>query len=289
MIRRTTAAAAAALLVFALGACAAPAAPAAEPTASPSAPEGETVVYRTIDGVDLSADVCEPEDDGEARAAMILLHGGGFTEGSRKSVGELCRQFAKMGVVGFAIDYRLLPDHPYPAPVEDANAAVAWLQQPEISAAYGVDPTRIGMLGSSAGAIITATVATEAESGLAVAAALSPVADMTTSGLLLGSPTPAAAATILAYLGCASLDDCPQSAEASPLTSVSEGDVPLFLAVGSKELVPREQVEALHDALVANGVPTDLAVVSGERHGLALLSDDVRAKMFEFVSEHLAS
>lgn len=288
MIRRTTAAALAALLMLALGACATPAAPAAEP--SPSASVGEeTTVYRTIDGVDLSADVCRPDGDGEARPAMILLHGGGFTEGSRKSVGELCRQFAKMGVVGFAIDYRLLPDHPYPAPVEDANAAVAWLQQPEIAATYGVDPARIGMLGSSAGAIITATVATEPDSGLAVAAALSPVADMTMSGLALGSPTPAAAATILAYLGCASLDDCPQSAEASPLSSVSGDDAPIFLAVGSKELVPREQVEALHDALAASGVPTDLAVVSGERHGLALLSDEVRTRMFEFVSERLAS
>lgn len=249
----------------------------------------ETVVYHTVEGKDLSADICLPDGDDEGRPAMILVHGGGFTEGSRTSMGELCNRFAGMGVVGVAIEYRLLPDHPYPAPVDDANAAVQWLRQPEVAAQYGVDPERVGMLGSSAGAIIAASVATEPDSGLAVAAALSPVADMTMSGLKLGTPTAAAAATILAYLGCPSIEDCPQSEAASPIKAVTEDDAPIFLAVGSRELVPREQVEALHAALESAGVETELTVVPGERHGLGLLTDDVRRNMFDFISQHLES
>ena len=220
---------------------------------------------------------------------MILVHGGGFTEGSRASMGELCKQFAQRGIVGVAIDYRMLPDFAYPAPVDDANAAVAWLQQPDTAEQYGIDPARVGMLGSSAGAIITASVATEPDTGLAAAVALSPVADMRPSGLSLGTPTPEATATILAYLGCTSIEDCPPSAAASPLNAVSADDAPLFLAVGSRELVPREQVEALHDALTAAGVPTELTVLAGQRHGLGLLTDELRASMFEFVTARLES
>ncbi len=165
----------------------------------------------------------------------------------------------------------------------------AWLREPATAEQYGIDPARIGMLGSSAGAIITASVATEPDTGIAAGIALSPVADMTPRGLNLGTPTEAAAATILAYLGCTSIDACPSGIEASPLEAVSSDDAPLFLAVGSRELVPREQVEALHDALVAANVPTELNVLAGERHGLALLSDEVRAAMFEFVTARLES
>ncbi|TDN90547.1 alpha/beta hydrolase [Microbacterium sp. BK668] len=282
----------AALIAVVLTSCTTPAVPTSTGSGTPTtaAADGrESVVYRTVDGDTLSADICLPDAEGQNRPAMILVHGGGFTEGSRSSMGALCDQFASRGIVGVAIDYRLLPDHPYPAPVEDANAAVAWLRQPDIAAQYGVDAERVGMLGSSAGAIITASVATEPDSGLAAAAALSPVGDMTVSGLELGTPTAAAAATILAYLGCPSIEDCPQSEAASPTKAVDANDVPLFLAVGSRELVPREQVEALHSELAAAGVPTEVMVVSGDRHGLALLNDDVRRSLFEFLSEHLES
>jgi acetyl esterase len=289
MIRRITAAACTALLILGLGACGStPRAP-GEATSLAVPKDFETTVYHEVDGQKLSADVCVPKDASTARAAMILVHGGGFTEGSRASMRELCEQFAQRGIVGVAIDYRLLPDHPYPAPVDDANAAVAWLEQPETSARYGVDPARVGMLGSSAGAIITASIATEPDTGIAAAVAFSPVADMSPSGLTLGTPTPEAIATILAYLGCTSIEDCPQAAAASPLSAVSEGDAPLFLAVGSRELVPREQVEALDAALEADGVPTELTVLPGERHGLALLTDKVRTAMFDFVTAKLES
>lgn len=287
MIHRTTFAALAAVLIVGLSACASP----AEPRSGASSPAGgvQTTVYREVAGTQLPADICLPQDGEKQHAAMILIHGGGFTEGSRSSMRELCEQFADRGVVGVAIDYRMLPDYAYPAPVEDANAAVSWLKQPEIAARYGIDPERIGMLGSSAGAIITASVATEADTGLAAAVALSPVADMTPSGLTLGTPSAEAKATILAYLGCKDLEACPQAVAASPLKAVSADDAPIFLAVGSRELVPKEQVKALDEALKAAGVPTEFTVLAGTRHGLALLTDKVRGEIFDFVKEKLQS
>ncbi len=288
MIQRTTAAALAAVLLVGLTACAPAAAPAAH-TSSPTSGGVQTTVYQEVDGKKLSADVCLPQDAAKQHPAMILVHGGGFTEGSRSSMRKLCEQFAQRGVVGVAIDYRMLPDYAYPVPVEDANSAVAWVKKPAIAAKYGIDPERVGMLGSSAGAIITASVATEPNTGLAAAVALSPVADMTPSGLSLGTPSPEAIATILAYLGCTDLASCPQAVAASPLKAVSAGTAPLFLAVGSRELVPRQQVEALHTALETAQVPTELTVLAGERHGLALLTDKLRGAIFDFVKARLES
>ncbi|GAA1944274.1 alpha/beta hydrolase [Microbacterium deminutum] len=287
MIQRATTAALAAILLVGLSACASTGEP--RSTTSAAAVDVQTTVYHEVDGKKLDADVCLPRNAHKDRAAMILVHGGGFTEGSRSSMRKLCEQFAQRGVVGVAIDYRMLPDFAYPAPVDDANSAVAWLKQPDIAAQYAIDPARIGMLGSSAGAIITASVATEPDTGIAAGVALSPVADMTPSGLTLGTPSPEAIATILAYLGCTKIDDCPQSVPASPLKAVSKGDAPLFLAGGSRELVPRQQVKALHDALQAAGVPTELTVLAGERHGLALLTDKMRNAIFDFVKARLQS
>ncbi|MFH8252105.1 alpha/beta hydrolase [Microbacterium sp. B2969] len=291
MIHRSTSLlAAAAAIALALAGCASPGAsgaPAGERTPSATGTATAAEVYRTVDGTDLKAEFCEPEGVDSPVPAVVLLHGGGFSEGSRSSMMQLCADAAAQGIVGVTVDYRLLPQNSYPAQIDDAAAAVAWLKEPEVAAAHGIDPAHIGMIGSSAGAIITATLATRSDSGLTAAAALSPVSDMTADGLALGTPTNEAIATILAYLGCSDIADCPVGAEASPLLAVSAGDTPMFLAGGTRELVPAGQVEALHDALVAAGVPTELVMSPGERHGLALLTDDVRAKMFDFLKEQL--
>ncbi|WP_345801560.1 alpha/beta hydrolase [Microbacterium sp. AZCO] len=289
MIHRSTLiASAAAVVALALAGCA-PTAPSGAPTggSTPEPTATTTVVYRTVDGTDLHAEICEPAAADAPAPAVILLHGGGFSEGSRASMLTLCEESAAQGIVGVAIDYRLLPENHYPAQVDDAAAAVAWLKEPDVAAQYGVDPAHIGMIGSSAGAIITATLATRADSGITAAAALSPVSDMTPSGLELGTPTAEAVATILAYLGCKDVAACPVGQEASPLFAVSPATAPLFLAAGTRELVPVGQVDALHQALVDAGVPTELVTPAGERHGLALLTDDVRTKMFAFLKEQL--
>lgn len=251
-----------------------------------------TLTYSSAEGQDLKADVCSPKQGGTSASptgglpAVILLHGGGFIEGSRAQMRSLCTQFADQGIVGIAIDYRLLPDHSYPAQIDDASAAVAFFRG-EAGARFGIDPDHVGMLGSSAGAIVTATLAARGDSGLAAAAALSPVADMTPAGYDLGTASPEAEMSVLAYLGCASIDDCVDAKDASPLYSVSSSSTPLFLAVGSDELVPQQQVEALAGAYEANSDATDLVVVEGQKHGQALMTSKVRQRLAEFFQSYL--
>jgi acetyl esterase len=96
-------------------------------------------------------------DDAGARPALVFFHGGGFVFGDLDSHDELCRMLcfhAQVTVV--AIDYRLSPENPFPAAVQDATAAFAWVHAN--AAALGIDPARIAVGGDSAGGNLSAVV-----------------------------------------------------------------------------------------------------------------------------------
>ena len=83
----------------------------------------------------------------EPLPAVLWLHGGGFLLGSPKQDDALCRQIAdELGAIVVAPVYRLAPKHAFPAALDDAHAALAWLATRE-----DVDATRIAVAGASAG------------------------------------------------------------------------------------------------------------------------------------------
>ncbi|MEH1015651.1 alpha/beta hydrolase [Micromonospora sp. CPCC 206060] len=88
---------------------------------------------------------------------LVYLHGGGWTTGSAAGWDTPCRRIALVsGWAVLSLDYRLAPEHPYPAAVDDVDAALAWLRGP--AARYGVDCGQVAVGGDSAGAYL-ATVA----------------------------------------------------------------------------------------------------------------------------------
>ena len=83
--------------------------------------------------------------------AMLWIHGGGFLFGSPEfdEIGNI-ETARELGILIAAVDYRLGPQRPFPAPLDDCHAALAWLHAQ--AGALGVDPKRIAIGGSSAGA-----------------------------------------------------------------------------------------------------------------------------------------
>lgn len=96
--------------------------------------------------------------EGDMRPTLIFFHGGGFVVGDLETHDALCRQVARDGELRvIAVDYRLAPEHPFPAAADDAVAAtMSILRQP---AHFGVDAGRVAVGGDSAGGHLAAVVA----------------------------------------------------------------------------------------------------------------------------------
>ncbi|HET6859401.1 MAG TPA: alpha/beta hydrolase [Streptomyces sp.] len=89
---------------------------------------------------------------------VAYFHGGGWAVGSIDSFDSVARRLAAAsGAAVVSVGYRLAPEHPFPAPVEDCYAALTWMGAR--TAELGIDPARIGVAGSSAGGGLAAAVA----------------------------------------------------------------------------------------------------------------------------------
>jgi acetyl esterase/lipase len=94
---------------------------------------------------------------GEPLPTLVFFHGGGYVIGNLETHDGLCRMLAnESGARVIAVDYRMAPEHKFPAAVEDAYAAVNWIE--DNAASLGVDANRIAVGGDSAGGGLAAVV-----------------------------------------------------------------------------------------------------------------------------------
>jgi acetyl esterase len=107
------------------------------------------VVIREDGTTSIPATIFKPKAAGPF-PALVRVHGGAWNVGSRSGMEYVDRQLATCGIVVLAFDFRLAPDHPYPAQVQDTNLAVRWLKLHADD--YGVDSTMVGGAGDSSGA-----------------------------------------------------------------------------------------------------------------------------------------
>jgi len=193
---------------------------------------------------------------------VLYLHGGGYVIGSSRSHRHLAAAIAgAAGASALLLDYRLAPEHPFPAAVEDATAAYRWLLDQAIA------PERIVIAGDSAGGGLTvATLLALREARVPLPAGgvcISPWVDLTCSGA--SYRTMAAADPIVrragveemarAYLGATP----PRTPLASPLFADLRGLPPLLIHVGSDEVLLDDAVQLAERAKAA-GVDATLEI-----------------------------
>lgn len=111
---------------------------------------------------------------------LVYYHGGGWVIGGLDSHDNVCRSLAvRSGHAVLSVDYRLAPEHPFPAAAEDALCALRWAH--ENAAELGIDPDRIAVGGDSAGGNLTAVVAQQRPVPVVFQLLIYPATDMTMS------------------------------------------------------------------------------------------------------------
>ncbi len=203
-----------------------------------------------------------------AGPALLWIHGGGYVIGSAAQDDELCRRFAReLGATVASVDYRLAPEYPYPAPLEDCYSALTWL-----AGLPAVDPARIAIGGASAGGGLAAALALLArdrgEVPLAAQLLVYPMLDDRTverggldnPGHRLWNQSSNRFGWAC-YLG----DADPDVAVPARREDLS-GLPPAWMGVGTLDLFHDEDLDYA-ERLKAAGVPCQVEVVSGAFHG----------------------
>jgi len=203
------------------------------PTAEPVG-----VSYEEVDAGGVPAMWCRPAGAADDRA-MIWTHGGGYVVGSMHSHRKVAGHLAKAaGVPVLVLDYRRAPEHPHPAPLEDAVAAYRWLVGEQ-----GIAPEHIATTGDSAGGgLCTAMVLALRDAGDPLPAAvmpLSPWYDMEATGESVatnaGVDVLVQRDILLAMAGMFLGDASPQDPLANPLYADPTGLPPILIQVGGSE------------------------------------------------------
>jgi acetyl esterase/lipase len=235
--------------------------------------------------------VYRPENQPSKLPALLWIHGGGYVMGDIEQDDRLMKQMVKrIDCVTASVDYRLAPENPFPAPVEDCYAALKWLHTH--TAEFGVDPSRIAIGGASGGGGLTAGLALatrdRAEVPIIFQLLIYPMIDdrnVTPASYAITDPRmwnrEANRLGWKAYLGRdgGGADVSPYAA-ASRATNLANLP-PAYIPVGALDLFVDENIEYAQ-RLVQAGVPTELHVYPGAFHGFDLFAPSAKvSKQFK--------
>ncbi|HTP36624.1 MAG TPA: alpha/beta hydrolase [Candidatus Acidoferrales bacterium] len=247
-----------------------------------AAVEQKDVEYGRPDGKPLLLDLYVPDGAGPFPAA-ILVHGGGFDEGSKSTnVRPLFSVLADSGFAWFSIDYRLAPAARLPEAFADVRTAIRWVKAN--AAKYRVDVSRIALIGESAGGFLVNYTATHLTPDTRVAAVVDMYGPVDYEKIALerrDHPERFNMASInrhaangggIHFFGADTLDDAGRAKvrAASPIHAINKTMPPFLCIHGTKDdQVPYDQSPAMCDAMHKVGAVCELITIEGGGHGMS--------------------
>jgi acetyl esterase/lipase len=234
--------------------------------------------YTTIAGTTLTFDIAGPATGGPY-PFVLLIHGGGFVAGDKSDRRLDALVLAQHGYVAATINYRLMTTSPvtniFPTQPQDTRCALRYFRAH--ASQYAIDPARVGVMGTSAGAVMTGMFGTEAD----VSALDGPCADAAQpvsvravvpfyGAFDLHGPVGSDAhinALVPTWLGEPPANPTTEDL-ASSIMHVDPSDPPFLLVAGDADaLINPMQSQNMRDALQAGGVPATFLPLAGAAHG----------------------
>ena len=216
----------------------------------------------------LTLDAFVPEGAGPF-PTCILVHGGGFTKGDKTSfIKPLFEPLSKAGFAWFTINYRLAPDHRWPACLEDVETAIRWVRAH--AKEYKVDTARIALIGESAGGHLVSMAGVRSHGDTTLAAVVPFYAPHDLEFQADNRHTVGSSLTALFGIS-EELNDANRKVlrDASPSNHLKPGLPPFLLIHGDKDdKVPYEQSPRFQKKTRGLGNTCDLITTPGGSHGM---------------------
>jgi len=237
------------------------------------------VVFALAGDIELKLDITQPEKPNGI--AILFVHGGGWRMGSREMMAPIAQEMAGYGFTGISSQYRLNSAKNggvWPAHIHDTKAAIRWVRKH--AGELGIDPERIVLWGSSAGAHLVLLAGgtpddpkLEGELGpMGVSSKVAAVVAVhAPTGFHAGAPSGKHTSPLNALLGREGGTE-EDAKLAAPMSYVSAAFPPTLLLHGTVDkVVHHSQSQVMFDALRAARAPVDMHLYSGHAHGFARL------------------
>ncbi|HVY71523.1 MAG TPA: alpha/beta hydrolase [Verrucomicrobiae bacterium] len=256
--------------------------------------EMKDLEYGKVGERPLKLDLYAPENLTKPVPALVFIHGGAWSGGSRDVYKYYTVRYAKRGYVAVTVSYRLSGEAPFPAALEDVKCAVRWLRAN--AAKYHVDPGHIAAIGRSAGGHLALLAGYSAGApdlegtggNPGVSSAVQAVVDF--YGVYdMTTPFAQKAGSVKKFLGGKTYEEAPELwAKSSPSHYLKAGAPPTLILHGTiDDVVPIEQSDTLARRLKELNVPVTYDRLEGWPHAMDL-AEPVNERCQYFMNQFLA-
>lgn len=248
-----------------------------EPSIPENTQEFKDIEYKQVDTLSLKLDIYKRKDLTTPAPVLIFIHGGAWRSGHRSDYLPYLIDYANKGYVTATISYRLVKEAPYPAAIQDVNCAIRWVMRH--GGDYGMDVTRLALIGGSAGAHLAMMVGYGGNNKVFTGECAIDSASTDIKAIVdLYGPTDLTTSyaretyQVKEFLNVSFAENHEIYTAASPRTYISPDDPPTLIFQGTLDaLVPVSQSDSLAVWLSNAGVPYEYHRLKGWPHTMDLV------------------